>query len=110
MNYQQLMECQRATDGRCFTARTVTDGWINNDAINGFSTVGGPGVITPPIVITFTDQWPATLHQPPFLEEFDFVQFAQWGSFDGTTNPPVLYPHFGQWTLGARRNAVVGGQ
>ncbi len=91
-------------------ARTVTDGWINNDALNGASTVGGPGVITPPIVITFTDQWPATLHQPPFLEEFDFVQFAQWGSFDGTTNPPVLYPSFGQWTLGARRNAVVGGQ
>jgi hypothetical protein len=91
-------------------ARTVTDGWINNDAINGNNTVGGPGVITPPIVITFTDQWPAILHQPPFLDEFDFVLFAQWGSFDGTTNPPVLYPSFGQWTLQARRNAVLGGQ
>jgi len=91
-------------------ARTVATGWINNDALNGNSTVGGPGVITPPILITFTDEWPATLHAPPFLDEFNFLLFAQWGSFDGTTNPPVLYPAFGQWTLGARRNAVVGGQ
>jgi hypothetical protein len=91
-------------------ARTVTDGWINNDAINGSSTVGGPGVITPPIVMTFTDEWPAILHSPPFLDELNFLLFAQWGSFDGTTNPPVLYPQFGHWTLGARRNAVIGGQ
>ena len=72
--------------------------------------MGGPGVITPPIVITFTDEWPATLHSPPFLDEFNSLLFAQWGSFDGTTNAPILYPHFGQWTLPARRNAVVGGQ
>jgi len=91
-------------------ARTVTDGWTNNDALNGNSTVGGPGVITPPIVITFTDEWPAVLHAPPFLDEFNFLLFAQWGSFDGTTNPPVLYPQFGSWTLGARRSAVLGGQ
>jgi hypothetical protein len=90
--------------------RTVTDGWINNDAVNGVSTNGGPGVITPPIVITFTDQWPAVLHAPPFLDEFNFIIFAQWGSFDGTTNAPILYPQFGSWTLQARRNAVTGGQ
>ena len=90
--------------------RTVTDGWINNDAVNGFSTNGGPGVITLPILITFTDEWPATLHTPPFLDELNFVLFAQWGSFDGTTNAPILYPQFGNWSLPARRNAVIGGQ
>jgi hypothetical protein len=91
--------------------RTVTDGWINNDAINGNTTVFGPGVITTPILITFTDQWPAILHSVPFLDEFSsLVTFAQWGSFDGTTNAPILYPQFGSWTLQARRNAVVGGQ
>ena len=91
-------------------ARSVTDDWINNDAVNGNSTNGGPGVITLPILITFTDEWPATLHSPPFLDEFNSILFAQWGSFDGTTNAPILYPQFGSWTLPARRNAVIGGQ
>jgi hypothetical protein len=91
------------------SARTTTAGWINNDLINGSSTLFGPGVITPPIQITFTDVYPAFFHQVPFLDELSAINAGVWGSFDGTTNPPVVYPAFGNWSLQALRGAVLGG-
>jgi len=68
--------------------------WINNDAINGQATIAGPGQIQSQIVITFNKVGPHILNQNPFfLDEADplFVGFV-WGSFDGTTNAPVVYP------------------
>jgi len=91
------------------SSRTTTAGWINNDTVNGSSTLGGPGVITTPIQITFTDVYPAFFTRVPFLDEFSAQTAGTWGSFDGTTNPPAVYPQFGNWNLNALRNAALGG-
>jgi hypothetical protein len=91
------------------SARTVTDGWINNDPINGNTALGGPGVITVPIQIIFTDVYPAFFTSVPFVDELDAANAGIWGSFDGTTNAPIVYPQYGSWDLDALRNAVLGG-
>ena len=75
--------------------RTGTGNWINNAAINSYYTgagLGGPGTIFPPVVITFGNQLPYLSHF--FSGNTDIAAFAGfvWGSFDGTTRPPVVYP------------------
>jgi len=94
------------------SARTTAGGWINNDLINGNSPLFGPGVITLPIQITFTDLYPAFFTSVPFIDFADGSSPSGagiWGSFDGTTNPPAVYPQFGNWNLNALRNAALGG-
>ncbi|HEY6169507.1 MAG TPA: hypothetical protein VI454_15810, partial [Verrucomicrobiae bacterium] len=74
--------------------------WINNDNINGRSALAGPGVIQAPgpnsasVTITFNKVGPWRINQNPFfLDELNFVSLGfVWGSFDGSTNPPVVYP------------------
>lgn len=52
----------------------------------------GPGVIIPQTVITFNKLGPFFRNiTPNFLYEDSFSGFA-WGSFDGTTNNPIVYP------------------
>jgi len=76
----------------------TTPNWINNDAINGSTTLSGPGIVDVPIEITFNKVGPWILNQwaggPFFLTEVDGVLTTGflWGSFDGTTNPPVVFP------------------
>ena len=91
------------------SSRTTTAGWINNDAINGSTPLGGPGVITFPIQITFTDVYPALFNSVPFVDEFSAINVGIWGSFDGTTNAPIVYPVGGAWNLNVLRNAALGG-
>ena len=75
--------------------RSSTTNWINNDDINGSSAQGGPGVITPPIRISLTDQLPYYINQTPFLLSDRWaVGGLVWGSFDGSTNTPVIYPDY----------------
>jgi hypothetical protein len=71
-------------------SRTGTTNWVNNGApLND-----GPGVIQPPIVINFNQLGPSlafdssTYPSPGGGEPI----LPIWGSFDGTTNPPVVYP------------------
>jgi len=75
--------------------RTDTAGWANNDAINGQAALDGPGVIQPQVVITFSKVGPYFFDQaPPFVDGPAVSQdlFTVWGSFDGTTNNPIIYP------------------
>jgi hypothetical protein len=80
-------------------ARTQAEApeWVNNDALNGQVALAGPGIIAGPIFLAFSKVGPHTFNQglpgPAFLDEFNsngtgFI----WGSFDGTTNAPVVYP------------------
>jgi hypothetical protein len=91
-------------------ARTGTTGWLNNDAINGVTGQGGPGVITPQVQISFSDQLPYFLNStpPPFLTFNPSSQSIIWASFDGTTNAPILYPAYGKLTLTELQNFVLG--
>jgi len=78
-------------------ARTVSQ--INNDAINGQQVLAGPGVIAPPYFLTFNKIGPVLLNVDfidplvfDFLFEEDGFRGFVWGSYDGTTNAPVIYP------------------
>jgi hypothetical protein len=68
---------------------TSTSNWLASSALPGLA---GPGIIQPQVKIAFmkpafriqtSDAWPAgTAH----------VENFHWGSFDGSTNLPVVYP------------------
>jgi hypothetical protein len=71
-------------------SRTATSNWWNSATAAG-TTNTGPGVIRPQVKITFGKRG-------PFLESiegsglvYDY-QELRWASFDGTTNPIVVYP------------------
>jgi hypothetical protein len=57
--------------------------------------LAGPGIIQAPTTITFNKAGPTYLNNSPFfLDEASQSTFFGWvwSSYDGTTNPPVLYP------------------
>jgi len=84
------------------TARTTTDGWQNNDALNGQDEEvdGGPGVIVPSVEIAFSDQLPYFINDSTFfLGEGGASRSFIWASFDGSTNTPIIYPAYGQVTI-----------
>jgi hypothetical protein len=89
-------------------SRTIAAGpnWINNAAINQGNVgagvaLAGPGEITTPVVLSFTKIGPFSVNFFPFdptvseedaaRSQFRFGSYF-FGSFDGTTNAPVLYP------------------
>jgi len=92
--------------------RTGTTGWQNNDAINGgvvLPDTGGPGVIQPPVDIIFTDQLPFFIDTTPSFGFIGgFIGNIFWGSFDGSTNEPVIYPFYGGLTIQDLRAIAVG--
>lgn len=70
--------------------RTGTTNWVNNAAHNGNPGGDGPGVIQPPVKIEFEKigawyEGSGSSVQPYFFQQY-------WSSFDGSTNPPVVYP------------------
>ena len=100
--------------------RTDTSGWINNEALNGLAPRGGPGVIAPPIVITFDNAPRLLRNQTPFFVTEPFITDSNarnsflfgpvLASFDGTTNAPVIYPIPLNLTVEQIRNLAEGNQ
>ncbi len=77
--------------------RTVSR--INNDALNGQIVLAGPGVIAPPFFLTFNKVGPFLVNvdftDPNVIDQMfeeSALQGFVWGSFDGTTNAPIIYP------------------
>ena len=76
--------------------------WTNNGAINrpisdplAFA-AAGPGTLNPGVIITFNNAGPTFWNgiYPFFLSEANpFFIFPIWGTYDGTTNAPVIYPN-----------------
>jgi hypothetical protein len=70
--------------------------FANNAALNTFTGTGptaGPGTIDPTVVITFNNIGTFLRNQTPnFLDQENSFFGFTWGSFDGTTNDPVVYP------------------
>jgi hypothetical protein len=92
------------------SGRSSTTNWISNDALNGVSGQGGPGIITPPVGVFFSDQLPYFLNQAPFVTEGGTLfGSGVWGSFDGTTNPPVIFPKYLNLTLKDLERVSSGG-
>jgi hypothetical protein len=67
---------------------TGTTNWLNNAILNGNTNGEGPGVIQPPIKITFSKLGPVI-----YTGNYESSGFNQsWGSFDASTNLPIVYP------------------
>ncbi|MBI5387367.1 MAG: hypothetical protein HZA90_22120 [Verrucomicrobia bacterium] len=88
------------------TATTGTAGWVNNDAINGLATAGGPGVIQGQVRLSFTTLLPYFLNQTPnqlgeifYNPVLNLSVGTVWGSFDHTAKPPIIYPEYMNLTV-----------
>lgn len=70
--------------------RTDTTQWTNNAGQNGNPGGAGPGVINSPIQIIFGKLGPQVISG----EDFNPASVINngWSSFNGSTNPPVVYP------------------
>ncbi len=79
--------------GNAILSRTITNS-VNNAAINGQVGVAGPGILQTPVFIVFNKVGPIYFNnQTDFLDEQSAGTDFIWGSFDGTTNEPVIYPN-----------------
>ena len=68
--------------------RNVT---FNTD--NVLANLAGPGTIESPTTISFNKVGPLYLNSSPGFLEGDQIPVQIWGSFDGSTNLPVVYPN-----------------
>ncbi|MCL5097866.1 MAG: hypothetical protein M1608_10155, partial [Candidatus Omnitrophica bacterium] len=94
-----------------FMSRSGTTNWVNNAALNSMTAVGGPGVIQPQIQISLSTTMPYFVNQTPsFLNEATAFGGFAWGSFDGSTNAPVVYPANGSITLQYLEQQILGGR
>lgn len=76
-----------------FFFHTGTTNWINNAALNGEPTRGGPGLIQPPARLGFNKLGKLfSTSSESVGDDVVFEYEVRWGSFDGTTNPPIRYP------------------
>ena len=75
--------------------RSGTTNWANNADLNGNSGGAGPGVIQPPITITFNTVGRFYVNGPyPFYaDQAGATDGYSWASFDGSTNFPIVYPN-----------------
>lgn len=67
--------------------------WTKNSGINGNANLDGPGTINSGITITFT-KLAGILYNTSVGSEATATPaaFFSWGSFDGSTNAPIVYP------------------
>jgi len=75
-----------------FMDRTGTTNWVNNAALNGNPANGGPGVIQPPVRITFNKLGLGFVKYSFDSDETAESYPISWSTFDNSTNPPVVYP------------------
>lgn len=74
--------------------------FVSNATLNSSldpAILGGPGIMHGPVTVTFNNVGPFLLNQFPGVttEETALDSFGEgfvWGSFDGSTNPPVVFP------------------
>ena len=83
--------------------KTDAANWVNNSAINApgnAQNTFGPGIITSPIRITLQKLGPI-YYNVMETTEADSIPgmnfFFVWGSFDGSTNEPIVYPSSRSW-------------
>lgn len=94
------------------TYSVTADGFINNSGLNRVGGVqnddlAGPGVITSGKQITFSKLGRYYINTEETTQAEGFL-FNGWGSFDGSTNAPVIYPN--GTSLKAIEKLVLGGR
>ena len=73
-----------------YFSTTDTASWINNAAVNENTNGAGPGIIQPPIQITFNKLGASYYSYDSVVNPY--VSPLTWASYDDRTNPPVNYP------------------
>jgi len=92
------------------STRTDTSNWTNNAALNSYTGavgLGGPGTINPPVVLSFSNMLPFWLNLAEGEGETPEFKAPLWGSFDGTSRPPVIYPVNSGLTLEYLQDVVL---
>jgi hypothetical protein len=92
-------------------ARQVTAGWTNNETLGGGTIEhAGPGVIQPPIFITFNSIGFITFEGPIPGPVFGLnnLPYFLFGAFDGTTNEPVVFSQGGNITVQQLEQLALG--
>jgi hypothetical protein len=84
--------------GNGTVARSLMNFNQNFIALNNQANNAGPGTIEPPSTFIYNKVGPLYLNGTGnsiyFINGFtNQIQLLQWASFDGTTNPPILYPN-----------------
>jgi hypothetical protein len=54
-----------------------------------------PSTIDPPMIVTLNNVGPIYYGENPgFMDSSNYLEYpiSNWGTFDGTTNPPIVYP------------------
>ncbi|MEI7729266.1 MAG: hypothetical protein WCO56_06825 [Verrucomicrobiota bacterium] len=72
--------------------RTDEARFQDNHAMNGVTVRAGPGVVVPPLVIQYSVLYPGYESTSYFNTEADAFKSLVWGTFDGTTNAPIIMP------------------
>lgn len=72
--------------------RTGTTNWLNNATANGNTNGAGPGVIQPQVQIVFNKLGRLLANESSISDETVIDESQFWGSFDGSTNAPIVYP------------------
>jgi hypothetical protein len=88
-----------------------TPGWLNNSALYvGSGLTAGPGQYQSPVSITFNKVGPWRINDTStFMGQENAISIGfLWGSFDGTTNPPTVYPYGS--SIEALTQQVLSGQ
>ena len=75
-----------------YYSRTGTSSWVNNAPLNGNAGGAGPGTIEPPVTITFNKLGAMFQASSPGADDAFSGGPVLWGTFDGTTNAPLVYP------------------
>lgn len=94
------------------TSRSDTAPWIDNDLLNGNDETTqsrGPGLITPQVRISFSNQLPyfSTDSTSEVPGEDNAFRSSIWGSYNGSTNAPVIYPFGSTLTLQQLRQRIL---
>ena len=84
-----------ATDpGDAILGQTLGLRSIRPNENNALAGLNGPGTLDPGNVFTYNKVGPAFVNfTPNFLTEATQARLTRWGTFDGSTNAPVVYPN-----------------
>ncbi|MGA2247659.1 MAG: hypothetical protein ABSH48_21950 [Verrucomicrobiota bacterium] len=75
-----------------YFSRTGTTNWLNDATANGNTNDAGPGIIEPPVQIVFNKLGRMFFSDSHTSENQALDDSQFWGSFDGSTNAPFIYP------------------
>jgi hypothetical protein len=88
-----LFSAQDLAEGPGGAGMSILTRNVSFNESNVLQNLAGPGTITTPSDIIFNKVGPAYQNSSPGFLEANSSVVMLWGSFDGTTNAPIVYPN-----------------